>query len=81
LAGLPARWQELEQAATVEDARMTLHRLSGVAGSYGFPQIGQLCVALSTGLESVMDMRVMPAYAQLGAAIKEAVQSSLLSHP
>ena len=41
LAGLPARWQEIEAAAPGAVRRDALHRLAGAAGSYGFEALGQ----------------------------------------
>ena len=41
LAGLPARWQEIESALPGAAQRDALHRLAGAAGSYGFEALGQ----------------------------------------
>ena len=40
LAGLPARWEEID-AAEGPVRRAALHRLAGAAGSYGFADLGQ----------------------------------------
>jgi HPt (histidine-containing phosphotransfer) domain-containing protein len=41
LAGLPARWLEIESAAPGTAQRDALHRLAGAAGSYSFEALGQ----------------------------------------
>jgi HPt (histidine-containing phosphotransfer) domain-containing protein len=41
LAGLPARWQEIEQAPDAAARAAALHRLAGAAGSYGCDELGQ----------------------------------------
>jgi len=41
VAGLPARWQEIEQAPDPAARTAALHRLAGAAGSYGYEQLGQ----------------------------------------
>jgi HPt (histidine-containing phosphotransfer) domain-containing protein len=41
LAGLPARWQEIEQALDPGARAAALHRLAGAAGSYGYDELGQ----------------------------------------
>ena len=41
VAGLPARWQEIEQAPDPATRAAALHRLAGVAGSYGYDELGQ----------------------------------------
>jgi len=42
VAGLPARWQEIELADTHLALQSALHRLAGSAGSYGFESLGHL---------------------------------------
>ena len=42
VAGLPARWQEIDHAGTNLALQSALHRLTGSAGSYGFDSLGQL---------------------------------------
>jgi HPt (histidine-containing phosphotransfer) domain-containing protein len=39
VAGLPRRWEEIEQAATPELRRLALHKLCGAAGSYGLAPV------------------------------------------
>lgn len=41
VAGLPARWREIEAAPTSQSLQAALHRLSGSAGSYGFERMSQ----------------------------------------
>lgn len=50
--GLPARWQEIDNAPTALLRQAALHRLAGAAGSYGLLALGaaarraeQLCMA------------------------------------
>jgi HPt (histidine-containing phosphotransfer) domain-containing protein len=40
VAGLPARWQALEQAGAGAPQQAVLHRLAGAAGSYGYDALG-----------------------------------------
>jgi HPt (histidine-containing phosphotransfer) domain-containing protein len=42
IAGLPARWQEIDHAAAPEFLQAALHRLAGSAGSYGFDKLSEL---------------------------------------
>lgn len=42
IIGLPARWQEIDNAASLEFLQAALHRLAGSAGSYGFDKLSQL---------------------------------------
>ncbi len=42
IAGLPARWQEIDNATAPKLMQAALHRLAGSAGSYGFDKLGQL---------------------------------------
>ena len=42
VAGLPARWQEIDRANTDLALQSALHRLAGSAGSYGFDSMVQL---------------------------------------
>jgi HPt (histidine-containing phosphotransfer) domain-containing protein len=41
VTGLPARWQEIEQAPDPAARAAALHRLAGAAGSYGYEELGQ----------------------------------------
>jgi HPt (histidine-containing phosphotransfer) domain-containing protein len=41
VAGLPDRWQEIEQAPDPIARTAALHRLAGAAGSYGYEELGQ----------------------------------------
>ncbi len=41
VAGLPARWREIEAAPTPQSLQTALHRLAGSAGSYGFERMSQ----------------------------------------
>ena len=41
IAGLPARWEEIEHAASVPGRQAALHRLAGAAGSFGLAPIGE----------------------------------------
>jgi HPt (histidine-containing phosphotransfer) domain-containing protein len=41
ITGLPARWQEIEQAPDPAARAAALHRLAGAAGSYGYEELGQ----------------------------------------
>ena len=42
VAGLPARWAEIENATNNSAIQSALHRLAGSAGSYGFVELEQL---------------------------------------
>ena len=42
VAGLPARWTEIDSASNNSGLRSALHRLAGSAGSYGFVELEQL---------------------------------------
>ena len=42
IIGLPARWQEIDNAAAPEFLQAALHRLAGSAGSYGFDKLSEL---------------------------------------
>ena len=42
VAGLAARWRDIDQAANASALQTQLHRLSGSAGSFGFEHLGQL---------------------------------------
>ena len=42
IAGLAARWLEIDQADTNIALQSALHRLAGSAGSYGWESLGQL---------------------------------------
>lgn len=42
VAGLPARWQEIDHAVSTTALQSALHRLAGSAGSYGFDGLAQL---------------------------------------
>lgn len=42
VAGLPARWTEINSASNNPALRSALHRLAGSAGSYGFAGLEQL---------------------------------------
>lgn len=41
VAGLPARWLELEAAATPAARQLVLHRLAGAAGSFDFSHMSK----------------------------------------
>ena len=41
VAGLPARWREIEQAESVPARQAALHRLAGAAGSFGLAPLGE----------------------------------------
>lgn len=41
VAGLPARWLELEAAATPIARQLVLHRLAGAAGSFDFAHLSK----------------------------------------
>ena len=41
IAGLPARWQEIDAAPDATLRRDALHRLAGAAGSYGLVTLGE----------------------------------------
>ena len=63
--GLPARWNEIEQAGDPAALCAALHRLAGAAGSYGFDDIGRAartaeqlasedrCAALDSAIEAL----------------------------
>jgi HPt (histidine-containing phosphotransfer) domain-containing protein len=40
MAGLPARWSEIDAAASARALHDALHRLAGAAGSYGCAPVG-----------------------------------------
>ena len=40
VAGLPARWDEIEHAASASARQAALHRLAGAAGSFGLAPLG-----------------------------------------
>lgn len=63
LAGLPARWAEILNAAESKSLQLALHRLAGSAGSYGFDRLGQ-CAREAEALA------VSGASAPLSAALK-----------
>lgn len=41
VAGLPQRWQEIEEAGTGPALEAALHRLAGAAASYGLARVGE----------------------------------------
>lgn len=41
VAGLSARWLEIRDAREPKSLRSAVHRLAGIAGSYGFERLGQ----------------------------------------
>jgi HPt (histidine-containing phosphotransfer) domain-containing protein len=41
VAGLPARWDEIEHAASAPARQAALHRLAGAAGSFGLAPLGE----------------------------------------
>jgi len=41
ITGLPQRWTEIAHAASPTDRLHALHRLAGIAGSYGCAALGQ----------------------------------------
>ena len=45
VAGLPARMLEISQAKDLDSLQAALHRLAGVAGSFGFAEMGHLARA------------------------------------
>jgi HPt (histidine-containing phosphotransfer) domain-containing protein len=45
VAGLPARMLEISQAKDLDSLQAALHRLAGVAGSFGFAEMGHLASA------------------------------------
>ena len=45
VAGLPARWQEIEQAPDAPALHAALHRLAGAAGGFGCDTLGHLARA------------------------------------
>lgn len=56
VAGLPARWLEIQNAETPQARQVALHRLSGSAGGYGFEGLHQRAKdaeLLSSGLDGV----------------------------
>lgn len=56
VAGLPARWLEIQNAETPQARQAALHRLSGSAGGYGFEclrQRAQDAEILSSGPDGV----------------------------
>ena len=42
IIGLPARWQEIDNATSPEFLQAALHRRAGSAGSYGFDKLSEL---------------------------------------
>jgi HPt (histidine-containing phosphotransfer) domain-containing protein len=58
VAGLPARWLEIERAPSVAARQAALHRLAGAAGSYGYAALGAAArraeVLLAAGDEAAL---------------------------
>jgi len=65
LAGLPARWQEIDLANSQLALKSALHRLAGSAGSYGFESLGQL----ARHAESLTSTDTSPEFTQALAAL------------
>ena len=69
LAGLPARWQEIDQANSQLVLKSALHRLAGSAGSYGFESLGQL----ARHAESLTPTDASPEFTQALAALAQEI--------
>lgn len=71
VAGLPARWQEIERAPSVAARQEALHRLAGAAGSYGFATLGDAArraeVSLAAGGETALAAALVALKAALDA--------------
>jgi HPt (histidine-containing phosphotransfer) domain-containing protein len=50
VAGLPARWAEIRDAADPAGRSAALHRLAGAAGAYGFDALGAAARAAERAL-------------------------------
>ena len=70
VAGLPARWLELEAAQTAAARQAVLHRLCGAAGSYGLEHLSQCAREAETLALSAAPEVLAPALALLKAEIE-----------
>jgi len=70
VAGLPARWQEIDGADTQAMLISALHRLAGSAGSYGFKSLGQL----TRHAEHLAHSNTSPELTQALAALDQEIQ-------
>jgi len=70
VAGLVRRAQEIDEAPDAESLRAALHRLAGVAGSYGYDHLGSLARTAMQTSESNLSTQVAEDLAQLKAEFK-----------
>ncbi len=80
--GLPDRATEIESAATRlesgeagarDDVRRLAHKLRGIAGSYGFPHLGELAATVETSARGIDSDTVVIAHARdLACAARDA---------
>jgi HPt (histidine-containing phosphotransfer) domain-containing protein len=71
VAGLPARWQEIDHAVNQPALQSALHRLAGSASSYGFDSLGQLARHAESLTEGATSSDLTLALSTLGLHIQQ----------